>query len=255
MRRVSAVSVGVALVVALTCFTCDVKAGVIYSTDFSADPGWTTNNAANYHWDSAAGGYYHREVNGSNEYTYKLLSGLSGDTRWRLEYDLKPLQTGWAAGSRLALSDSDMRVVEPTYFCLDFATVEAGNRVYLEWVTTLGGARDFVFPTAFSTGVWYHSVLEWSPDTQKLSAVITERDTGNVFGSATVDVVGTFAGVDRLAESTINHTYASGRSASGYYDNVTVSANVVPEPLSLAVWSVLGVGGLAGATWRRKRAG
>jgi hypothetical protein len=242
------------LVLDLTFFACEAEAGTIYSTDFSADPDWTTNNTAHYYWDSDAGAYYHREVNGSEEYTYKLLSGLSDNTRWRLEYDLMPLTTQWAAGSRLALSDADMEVLKPTYFCLDFATVDAGNRVYLEWATTLE-TRAFVFPTGFSPDVWYHCALEWSPDTHTLSAVVKERDKGNLLGSATVDVKGTFAGVDRLAESTINHTYGRGRTASGYYDNVTVSANAIPEPLSVAVWSVLGVSALAGARWRRKRAG
>jgi hypothetical protein len=157
-----------------------------------------------------------------------------------LEYDIKPVSLGWAAGSRLMFSDPDMQVGPPTYFGLDFAKTDAGLRTYLLWAPTgSSGEAQLPFGHPFSAGVWYHSVVEWNPGTGVLSASVTTRDTGALLGEVTVNVAGEFDNIDRLAASTINHTYASGATAVGYFDNIQVSQ--VPEPSSLVL---LGMGAL-----------
>ena len=46
--------------------------------------------------------------------------------------------------------------------------------------------------------------------------------------------------------------YNAGNAYSIYWDNLQTDSAMVPEPASLAIWSLIGVAGAAGA-WRRKR--
>ena len=220
----------------------------MYQTDFSTNPGWTTNNSAHYYWDSASGSYYEQQRNGSGEYAYRTLSGLQTGQKWRLEYDINPVSNGWAANVGLGLYDSDMSVTNPYQLTLSFARVDAGLYPYLEWANA-GGYGQARFANAFTANQWYHGLLEWNPSSGTLYGRITRLSDGSLVGEQTATGLGAVTGIDRLAISTVDHTYASGATAYGYIDNVVVS-QTVPEPISLASGAI----GLAcvGAFLRRR---
>src|SRR5262245_29545226 len=48
---------------------------VIYSSDFSSDPGWTTNVPEQMFWDSASGRFYIESRAGANQQVYVSLPG------------------------------------------------------------------------------------------------------------------------------------------------------------------------------------
>jgi hypothetical protein len=229
---------------------------VVYQTDFSADPGWTTNNAAHYSWNSATGSYYEYQKNGSEEYAFHTLSGLLTGEKRRLEFDVNPVSNGWAANISLGLYDSDMSTVNPCYTTLTFARIDAGLRLFLEWATASGsGQAEFSGPS-FDQNQWYHGLLEWTPSTGTLYGRVTHVSDDSLVGEKTVTGLGLVTGIDRLAISTVDHTYASGAVAYGYIDNVVVSqtpeAAPVPEPVTM-VALLGGIGCLGGYLRRRRR--
>jgi hypothetical protein len=211
----------------------------VYQTDFSANPGWITNNSAHYYWDSASGAYYEQERNGSGEYAYRSLSGLQSGQKLRLEFDINPVSNGWATNVGLGFYDSDMSLTNPCQLTLSFARIDAGLYPYLEWADA-GGYGQAGFPNVFTANQWYHGLLEWNPSSGILYGRITRLSDGSLLGEKTATGLGSITGIDRLAISTVDHTYASGNEAYGYIDNVQVTQT--PEPATL---SLLALGGLA----------
>jgi hypothetical protein len=211
----------------------------VYQTDFSANPGWITNNSAHYYWDSASGSYYEKERNGSGEYAHSALSGLQSGQKWRLEFDINPVSNGSAANVGLGFYDSDMSLTSPCQLTLSFARIDAGLYPFLEWADA-GGYNQAQFPSAFTANQWYHGLLEWNPSAGTLYGRVTRLSDGSLVGEKTATGLRAVTGIDRLAISTVDHTYGSGAEAYGFIDNVQMTQT--PEPATL---SLLALGGLA----------
>lgn len=229
----------------------------IYETDFSSDPGWTTNTPSHYYWDSGQGTYYMKRINNANEYTYKALSGLSSAVPLRLEFDVNEVSANWAAGTRLVFWDSDMEVTSGTYFGVSFDQTDQGYHPYLVYSVTgqVGENQGMIGSSSYSLGTWYHTVVEWDPVARNLYAAVSNKVTGELLGERTLSVSGEFLNIDRIACSGINHTYAAGATGIGYYDNVNVSTGVVPEPFSMAFMgsAFVGVVGYGLRRWRKAK--
>jgi hypothetical protein len=58
-----------------------------YLQNFSTDPGWATNNAANFSWNQQEGNYSAKSIIGSGEYAIVETDYNGGD--FRIEFDLK----------------------------------------------------------------------------------------------------------------------------------------------------------------------
>ena len=69
----------------------------VYSDDFSSDPAWVTNNSKNYYWEAGDETYFSRQIDGADEYAYKLLPLLQPGYKWRLEYEIRPLGHTYAS--------------------------------------------------------------------------------------------------------------------------------------------------------------
>ena len=241
------------LLIALVLFTAVSISGLgqealgdtwqtLYENDFSTDPGWTTNNAAHYNWDSGTGTYYQERINGADEYTYQTISGLTIGKRWRLETDIKPISNDTAANAGLRLFDADMENSRPTYFGIDFATSSSGQSPYLLWSSSTSGSENRVafIDSPFEYDVWYRTLVEWDPVANTLYAKVTRRDNGSVLVDHTVLIDGHVNGVDRIGVSSVNHPFKTGAVGIAYLDNVSLSQ--IPEPATL---SLLAIGGLA----------
>lgn len=198
---------------------------VVYQTDFSSYPGWITNNPSHYYWDSGLGAYYQREIDGTEEYAYKLLPGLQQGCRWRLEYDILPVGFSWAGDARLGFMDEDMMLWSPASMNLNFARIDQGLVVSLEGRDSQGKhcGKQF-FENRFELSVWYHALLDWNPETGDIYVCVTIKDTGEILVEGTVNMQqGSFNGIDRLAMSTIGDDYAPGATGISYIDNIIVS--------------------------------
>lgn len=227
---------------------------IVYQEDFSSDPGWTTNNPAHYFWDSSTQTYYQESIDASNEYSYKMLPGFQAGNRWRLEYDLLPVNFDWAGDARLSFADSDLDTWPgegkyPQYVTVNFARVDPGYIPYIAWVTSEGnfGGKEYL-SNPFTPGIWYNILLDYDPATGELYTLMKERDTATLLLEDTLLVTGTFtSGIDRLAMSTVGDNYAPGATGISYIDNITVSQ--IPAPGAIIL---VGIGtGLVG--WLRRR--
>jgi len=240
---------------------------VVYQTDFSNNQGWQTNNAENYYLNSLAPGgssaYYQREIDPKfdgkgvfpydglhGESAYHLLPTLKQDVKWCLEYDILAVSRDWASDGRLVFIDADMAVSgqdRNNFFGLNFARIDAGYIPMLEWMDENGNGGQKLYDP-FQLNVWYHCIVEWIPDEGKLYAEILRRNDGtHLVERNSVDVVGQFTGIDRIAMSTVGDPYAPGATGISYIDNIVVGQ--IPEPATLLL---LGLGGLG--LLRKRRA-
>jgi hypothetical protein len=92
---------------------------VVYQTDFSSDPGWTTDQPANYYWDAASQTYHiqpehHYPGYQPSRFAYKLLPESVGsfDLRW----DIKPTRCDWSIGIFFGIYDETLRNGSPGHF-------------------------------------------------------------------------------------------------------------------------------------------
>jgi hypothetical protein len=217
----------------------------IYSTDFSSDPGWITNDPSRYFWNSGTHDYAVKPVILSTGGYYGVHDVGSNPGSFRFTYDIKPLQCDWAGTINFGLFGTNLEV--------------SGNCVYIRFLNdTAGGLHPHMYADNgvgcqeindyghnFSLGTWYHVEAEYDSLSQNLLANLTYRDTGVYFTSMSLPNVGPFSpDMTWLGSS----NYTSGANSPSYFgaqgigtiDNVTFE--VVPEP---ATFSLLFLGGLA----------
>jgi len=212
---------------------------VVYSEDFSSDPSWTTNNFSNYYWDSATQAYFQREIDGSNEYAYKIIPELQNGNSFRLEFDINKTSSSGASDARFGFYDSDM-----TNYSRWNLHVNQYGLFLLEWNTVSEEPHQYIahIPEGVDTGIWHHVILEYISGIGTAYAQVTLKDTGTLVGETT-QAVGVLQRIDRIAMSTIGDSF--GGTGESFIDNVVVSA---PESSTLLL---LGLGGLALSRKRR----
>lgn len=76
---------------------------LIYSTDFSEDPPWVTNNPARYYWISSTETYKAIMYDNTDEYAYIEIPYQMGS--FRFEYDMIIEDMNWAANFHIGLWD------------------------------------------------------------------------------------------------------------------------------------------------------
>ena len=216
----------------------------VYSTDFSSDPGWTTNSSSRYYWNSTAETYYSEQIAGSGEYSYKVLPDLQSGWSWRFEYDIRVSTCGAFGDNKICLVGSDLAVFGGSaMIALDLTDV---NHIALQWTDTAGDHSANL--GAFEFDVWYTGRVEWGADIGALYARVVRRDGGSLVGETTrTSIPGTFNGIDRIAMSTVGDDYEPTDYGTCNFDNIVVSQT--PEPAAI---SLLALGGLALIRRRRK---
>jgi zinc protease len=196
---------------------------VVYETDFSTDPNWTTNSSDNFHWNEADGNYYFKRQNGSEQYSYKSIP-YDPDATYRLEFDACLTRCDWAADLFLSLSDPDMHIATATTWQVSYHNVDQGKTASLIYYDSEGGSYHpgGAQPAPFQLNTWYHNVVVYDPAAGTLSLRVTRVSDGSLVGQQELTGVGSFPGVDRLSISAVGHTYASGAIAEGYIDNLVL---------------------------------
>jgi hypothetical protein len=210
---------------------------VIYSEDFSSDPGWTTDepDPAKLGWYSVSETYHGTQVNEEGTYAVKQIAGLDLSKAWRIEFDSKINSNQWSAGLTFGLFDS--RLQFPYGNTLHIGEGDSGQCVALYSGTV---SEVWTNNPAWTTDTWYHSVMEYDPVMQQITATISASEffmsltTGGVLFSGEANYIG----VSR--KHMIGVPGASGSATVDYnIDNIIVQQ--IPEPATLFL---LTLGGL-----------
>ncbi len=151
-----------------------------YNQDFSGDPAWATNNAANFKWDAASGVYYSKSVLNSGEYAGTQTDYSGGS--FRIEFDLQ-------ITSRQANSEINFGLFGPAYTsfqlspydkpCMYLSAGGSGNNFKLMIVTDSGSHYEsLVSGVGLELYKWYRATLIYDSVKGRAAAKVVERDTG-----------------------------------------------------------------------------
>jgi hypothetical protein len=245
-------------ILGLTCLPA-FAAIVPYSTDFSTDPGWVTDQPSNYYWDAASQTYHvqpEHQYPGytPSRYAYKQLPEAVGS--FELQWDLEITRCDWSISIPFGIYDSSLnRYARDTSNLGQFVLGLAGNpdpgHMWNLIVSGKDGYAEGPGTGTWDFDTWYTCKLSYHASTYLASFDVWKRVDGSSVWTADVSVPGGFSNdLVRLGTS------SSGIGDDGQYPGISPSAvaggyidnvNLTPEPATLLL---LGLGGLL---LRRKR--
>ena len=101
---------------------------MLYQTDFSSDPGWTTDRPSDYYWD-ATGQCLHFTVRNEipsgthpNRYFYTVLPHAVPS--FTITWDEKVTQDMWSANVRFGIYDSQLCAMGAGQYCGQTSTIQ-----------------------------------------------------------------------------------------------------------------------------------
>jgi hypothetical protein len=224
-----------------------------YSTDFSTDPGWTTDQPSNYYWDAATQTYHVRAENHypgyqPSRFAVKILP--TPIDSFQLRWDIKTTSADWSSGISFGVWDYNLKVSSfgGQHIEVIPALVDQGY-VWALSVFGPGGAYNetgSTGPADWDLNQWYTCNLLYNSGTGMLDLEVRNRDTSALVWSPTslaVPVGGfteelRYLGVTRGGIGD-NGTYlglSEWAVAEGNIDNVSLSQ--IPAPGALLLGSI-----------------
>jgi hypothetical protein len=228
-----------------TASACAVEWQTVYSTDFSSDPGWTTNDPTNLYWDESGGRLHVKFINGANQFIYKNVS-YSPNVSYRLEFDLALSHMDDSGFAMFGMSDDTMNAYESAtwYACYSKGIDTAVSLQYDSDTETgrIGGGGN-----RYDLNTEYHNVLMYDCNSQIMTLDIASGESTiyHFSGSA-----GIFTGIDRLGGIGIGVQNEPSKYSEGFIDNVVLST--IPEPSMVELFIAASIS-LLGYAWRRRR--
>jgi len=195
----------------------------IYDSSVANFSDWRTNHPDKCYWDEWAGAYHYTISDAADDYAFAAVPYQGGS--FLLEFDVLPVTTAWAGNFRLGLWDDQMRQERPSCLYAHYHMDDNGHHASLECYWP-GGANGITLGD-YSDGQWYHTIIGYLPEARRAFFIIIRRADGQARGG-TVENLGEFVGLDRIAMTSIGDSGYPGATAAGYINNVRLS---VPGPL------------------------
>ncbi len=219
---------------------------VIYQTDFSTSPEWTTNSPSYYYWDPARQAYHYETEGGTNGYAFIHVPYQGGSLF--LEYDVTPIITEKNGAFRFGVTSDEMDIARGTVLLSEFENGKYGRLMdlkvidqnnHLHEVSSLSGSycgdlKD-CDTKEFRENVTYHVLMRYNQDLQNADIRVTNKETGDLVWGYYVTIGQDLQFLNRLA-ITSKGDYAVSNRAEGYLDNVelyafrTVTTTPTPTP-------------------------
>ncbi|HMA05161.1 MAG TPA: hypothetical protein VKO45_04460 [Methanomicrobiales archaeon] len=209
-------------------------AATAYSTDFSTDPGWSTNNPATNYWDKDLREWHYLMRDGSGAYV-NVKVPYHGES-FTLAYDILPERTDYQASVKFGLGDNDQVSVERLTIFTEFENSPYGRLIWIRSIDGQNQRREassyylsYGGPTVqFTDGVWYHVVMDYRLETRSLTISVTRRNDSQPVWHYSLDSLSVFPTMNRIYMSKIGDNANPNAIAEGYIDNVVFSL-VYPE--------------------------
>jgi hypothetical protein len=217
---------------------------IVYSTDFSSDPGWVTNNPYTNHWDEAMGMFHYALRDATNTFVYKKIP--YGGESFQLEYDLFPLRTEFQSSFRLGLGTREMAINQATTILSEFENGPYGNIMWLRVIDQQNQRREvssysqsYGGPSVrFTEGTPYHVVIEYSREKKTAGIAISYLSNATPLWGYTLSSITNLGPMDRIYLSTIGDFENPSTVAEGNLDNVIMRL-VLPSPTTESPTSTL----------------
>lgn len=216
----------------------------LYQSDFSAEPGWTTNSPTRYYWDPTREMYHFLAEGGTNGYSFVPID-YGGDS-FTLEYDITIVSITKDSAAHIGITSSEMDISRGTNVLSNFEYNKYGRMVALRVIDQnnhLHEATSFYESYCkgqpgcdsrfFDENKTYHITLRYNKALQNADMKVVEKETGEQLWGYYVDIGQDLFSMTRLAITT-KGDYAFGPTTEGYLDNIELSAlvPVTPTPTS-----------------------
>ncbi|MDD1724279.1 MAG: hypothetical protein LUQ07_04025 [Methanospirillum sp.] len=205
---------------------------VLYSSDFSEDPGWKTNSETSFYHDEESGRYHYLIEGGTGSYaSYQLPDAYTGP--FTLEFDVTPANTGTKSSFRLGLGKEGMDsqkgplVLAELYNQNDehlFSLTAISKENLRSQILSMPGKGSYSGKTIrFADGTTYHIKMTWYPLDERVSITVTTPDSKLPLFSHFVTVSGKMEDFTNLFLTSIGEGQ-NGMKAEGYIDNISLTA-------------------------------
>jgi hypothetical protein len=202
---------------------------LVYSTDFSTDPGWSTNNPATNYYDAEKGMFHYLMRDGSGAYV-NLRVPYHGES-FSLSFDILPERTDFQSSVKFGLGDDDQVTVRRLTMFVEFQNSPYGRLIWIRSIDLDNQRREassyylsYGGPTVqFTDGTWYHVVMDYRVDLRSLTLSVTRRNDSQPVWHYTVDKVSIFPTMNRIYMSKIGDSTNPNAIAEGSIDNVAFS--------------------------------
>ncbi|MDD1663726.1 MAG: hypothetical protein LUQ32_00065 [Methanomicrobiales archaeon] len=208
---------------------------LVYSTDFSTDPGWTTNNPATNYYDREKGMFHYLMRDGSGTYV-NVRVPYHGES-FSLSFDILPERTDFQASVKFGLGDDDQVSVQRLTMFTEFQNSPYGRLIWLRSIDPQNQRREassyylsYGGPTVqFADGTWYHVVMDYRADSRSLTLSVIRRNDSHPVWHYSLDQVSIFPTMNRIYMSKIGDSTNPNAIAEGSIDNVAFSLISPPE--------------------------
>jgi hypothetical protein len=230
----------------------------IYSTDFSSNPDWVTNNPYTNHWDENVGMFHYALRDSTNTFVYKKVP-YAGES-FELEYDLLPLRTDFQSSFRLGLGNRAMYINQGTTIFSEFENGPYGDIIWLRVIDQMNQRREvssysqsYGGPSIrFSDGTPYHVALVYNRDQRTAGIDVRFLSNRTSLWGYTLSSISNLGSMDRIFLSTIGDFENPSAVAEGYIDNVSMrlifSSGTTESPTSTSSPTMVTGGETPGVT-------
>jgi len=214
----------------LTLFVLNVAEAqdwqTVYQTDFSSDPGWTTNDASLFYWDSSEGTYRASQYNIPYGGNYAFIDAGYDGGSFLLEWDIIIDSSEYASDLCFGLFDPDMNTSNESFVRVGFTYADGGHYPFLQWRSTSNlGWVDYT-SEQWSLDTWYHVAMVYDSDASTLSVDVSPSNTRQQSCSIYATDVGPFdADMGLVGTSNVRDGDFQVPMArhSGMFDNIAYS--------------------------------
>lgn len=213
---------------------------VFYSSDFSKDPGFTTNNPSRYYWDVTNEQYHFETEGGTNGYAFIPLE--FDDDSFTLEYDINISSIEKEGAVRFGVTSTEMDISKAANILgifengqygrlMGLQVIDQNNHLYETYslYSVYCGEQRDCETKLYEENVTYHVEIRYNKQLMQADIKVTEKKSGGLVWGFYVPLGKDLHSLNRLAITT-KGDYVLDNNAVGFLDNVELYTyrDVVP---------------------------